>query len=160
MVVVSTSLSLDFRPHGDFVGQTREFVHDLYRRLLVDHDEADRIALTTHELLENLVKYADDGPSSVEIRLQRQEGQDYVGIETRNSTTPERISELRDLLDRIVDSEDPIALYDDLIASSIERPGSGLGLARIRAEADMKLAYSIEGNEVTIRAEAPVSTRE
>lgn len=159
MLLASTSLSLDFRPHGEFVSQTREFVHDLYRRLLSDPDEADRVALTTHELLENLVKYADDGPSSVNIALRRDDDGTTVGIETRNSIAPERLTDLRDLLDRIVDSENPIGFYDELIASSVDRSGSGLGLARIRAEADMTLAYSIDGNQVTIRAEAPVSTK-
>ena len=54
-----------------------------------------------------------------------------------------------------------MALYDRMIARSTTRSfGSGLGLARIRAEAEMNLSYSLRGDEVTITAEARVRVKQ
>ena len=57
-------------------------------------------------------------------------------------------------------AEDPVVYYDQLIAESAPRSGgSGLGLARIRAEGELDLDFAIDGNELTISARAPIARR-
>jgi hypothetical protein len=152
------SLCLEFRPHVELVTRAREFVTDFYEQLLTDADAVSRLALATHELLENVVKYSSDGRSHFEIELFESNGESVVRIRARNRTTPERVVELRRLVDEIAGSSDPIQMYQRFMRRSAQREdgGSGLGLARIRAEAEMTVRCDVLGDEVTIVVEGPV----
>ena len=155
----AAALRLDFRHRKDLPSKTRRYLFDVLKRVLASEDEADRMALAAHELIENLVKYSNDASSSLEIDVQEREGATHVTVRTRNSVAPERLRDLEDMLSSVATAPDPVAIYDKLLASSPNRKGSGLGLARIRAEADMKLSYAVEGEEVTILAESVVLVR-
>jgi len=161
--VVSTvgpAISLDFEARGKLISTTSRFVRDFYDSMLVDPDATSRVLLTAHELLENTAKYSSDGLTHMQVGVAEREGKNYVQIQTRNRASPARLSELSRFLDEISESEDPVALYYRFIARSAERSeASGLGLARIRAEGEMDLAYSVLGDEVTIVAEAPVALK-
>ena len=149
------SLVLDFRPAKSIVTMTREYLDTLYAGLLSDPDETYRLTLTVHELLENVIKYAGVGPRHLRVGLRSENGSTHVQVETRNSSSTEGIATLQRLFLDFAASPDALTIYDQLLATSFQREGSGLGLARIRAEADMRLACEIDGNDVTIRAEAP-----
>jgi hypothetical protein len=82
-----------------------------------------------------------------------------VSIRTRNRAAPEQVEALRRTLERVSQAPDPVAVYDELVRTSPERPGSGLGFARIRAEAEMHLEYSVNDDEVTIVAESMMPVR-
>jgi hypothetical protein len=136
-------------------------VKDFYEGLLADPDLTSRVALTTHELLENTAKYSSDGVTHMQVAVSEREGQCYVQIRTRNRVTPDRLAELTQFIDEISAAPDPVALYYEFIARTAERPeGSGLGLARIRAEGEMELAYTVEEDQVTIVAEASAQLKE
>jgi anti-sigma regulatory factor (Ser/Thr protein kinase) len=152
----TTCFSLDFHPAMRLVSRTRQYLDAFYGELLSDPDETYRLTLTVHELLENLVKYSVESRSQLLVGLREDAGQTYARVETRNSSSPQRIADLQQLLEGFSTAPDAITAYDALLASSIDRDGSGLGLARIRAEAGMRLECDISGNEVTIRAEIPV----
>jgi hypothetical protein len=152
------SLCLEFRPYVELITRAREFVTDFYEQLLTDADAVSRVALATHELLENVVKYSSDGRSHFEIELFEQNGESIVRIRARNRTTPERALELRRLIDEIEGNSDPFQMYQQFMRRSAQRQdgGSGLGLARIRAEAEMSVRCDVAGDEVTIVVEGPV----
>lgn len=123
---------------------------------MTDPDETYRISLTAYELIENVVKYSTEGPSKVAVGLSEDAGQVYASVETSNRSTPDAITTLRGLVERLGQAADPHDVYGELIASCPQREGSGLGLARICAEAGMGLSLSVDGDEVTIRARAPM----
>ena len=82
-------------------------------------------------------------------------------VRASNETTPERLQEVEGRLRELAEAEDPVALYDRLIMETAPRTDvSGLGLARIRAEGELNIDYSIEGNALTVTVHAPVTTRE
>jgi hypothetical protein len=58
-------------------------------------------------------------------------------------------------LDEVVGAEDPLTMYNRLVRRAAKRTdgGSGLGLGRIRAEADLALSYAIDGDTVAVTAE-------
>lgn len=144
---------LTFRPNIKLVSTVRRFIGDFYRRILNDVDLSSRLALATHELLENAVAYAAEQETSIRIEI---EG-DQLIIKTWNRTTAERMASLKKRIDNLREIEDADTYYQQMLVSSLKQTDtSGLGLARIRAEADMKLSYEIEGDKVCIRASAPI----
>jgi hypothetical protein len=156
-VSVRAAIRLDFVPEMRLIWRTSRYVRDFYGNVLADPDACARVMLTAHELLENAAKYSADGHGQLEIDVYERDGQAYVRIATCNLATAERLTELRRFFDESGRTPDPIALYDQMIARTAQRTdGSGLGLARIRAEGEMTLSHVVEGDTVTIVAETPV----
>ena len=157
---IRASLRLDGPPPARVIAATRQFLQSIYEDLLDDPDTSSRVALAAHELLENLAKYSSGGDMDLEVSIVRRDQQDFVRIRTRNRSSPEQLAALTRTLDEIRAARDPLSGYLDFIARSAQSDlGSGLGLARIRAEADMSLQYDITGTEVTVVAETSVPTR-
>lgn len=130
--------------------------------LVMDNkDTAWRFHMAAQELAENVTKYATSKDVSLEVEMTSLDGVNVMRVTSRNETTPERLLETARRLDAIKNAEDPVALYDRLVRESAPVPGiSGLGLARIRAESDLLVDYSIEGTELSITVHSPVNLRE
>jgi anti-sigma regulatory factor (Ser/Thr protein kinase) len=152
----SSLLELAFSPSLGLIGRVRHFVSDFYEESLGDPDATSRIAMASHELLENAITYASHRLAHIRIVVEREEGGGAsVTIETRNRTFPANLDTVRATLDELALSDDAMDAYQALLERSFRRgAGSGLGLGRVYAEADMKLSYEITGDEITIRAQA------
>lgn len=140
---------LVLKPDIGVVSTIRRFTNDLYQRVL-DRGLAARLALATHEVLENAISYSNGRETELRIDI---EG-DEVNLRTWNHADPERIEAIKDGIDHLMAAPDPDAYYQERITVSYQRTdgGSGLGLARIRNEADMSLSYEIDRDRVCIRA--------
>ena len=154
------AIQFDYRPRVRVIASARALVTELCDQVLVDPEATSRIALTAHEMMENVAKYSAGGRSSVQVELSQREGRSYVQVCTKNRASPDQVARLRSLIGEVGRASDPIAHYDAVIARSARAAGSGLGLARIRAEAEMSLAMSVEGDEVTISAETTVHSKD
>ena len=140
------------------VSVIRRFVEEIAERLGADDDLSSRVALTAHELLENVAKYGvgAQGVLTLETRAEG-EGRRLI-LTVTNKTMAGHIDRLRQTFRAMDGAEDAFAYYFHLMNSSaVDEPG-GLGLARIPAEADMRLALSLVGDEVTISAASGVFT--
>ncbi|MBX3223880.1 MAG: hypothetical protein KF795_25430 [Labilithrix sp.] len=146
---------LRFAPNVALVSTVRRFVSDFYVELLKDADASHRLGMATHEMLENAVHYSSDQRSELVVSLHRVNEQFLVTIRTTNRASDERLSKVRSALDEVVTAPDPTDLYNRLVRRAAKRTdgGSGLGLGRIRAEADLALSYSIEGDTLVLTAE-------
>lgn len=144
---------LRFEPTVALVSTVRRFVSDFYAQVL-DPEIADGLGMAAHEMLENAAAYSHDRKSEVTIALRNAGPQVDVTIRTKNRASPERLELVRKALDEVVSAPDPSALYIALMRRSAKRKdgGSGLGLGRIRAEADLSLDYLIEGDLLTLTA--------
>ncbi|HEY5922084.1 MAG TPA: DUF6272 family protein [Kofleriaceae bacterium] len=144
---------LVFRPNIKLVSTVRRFTGEFYRRVLVDQELASRLALATHELLENAVAYANDAETAIRIEI---EG-DLLSVKTWNRAAQDRVNDIRSSIDEVMAAPDPDAYYQSqMTAASKRKEGSGLGLARIRHEAEMNLSYEIENDKVCVRAVAKI----
>lgn len=149
---------LSFQRRPELVSIVRRFVSDFYDRTLSDPDASSRIALATHELLENAVKYARDGQAKVRIEVRAKGSSAHVKIRTRNCAAPEDTAYIERTITEMRGSSDPNLYYLDVIRRNARRTeGSGLGLARIHAEAEMEVSVKCGRNgTVTVIAETDV----
>lgn len=144
---------LAFRPNITLVSTVRRFIGEFYRRLLTDQEVGARLALATHELLENAVAYATSDDTEIRIEVV----DDQLVIKTWNRTLPERIANLQVALDEMNSAPDADLYYQQMLLRTAKRTeGSGLGLARIRAECEMKLGFELMHDRVCMMATTPL----
>ncbi len=150
-------VELRFRPNVQLISTVRRFVSDFYEYALIDADTVSRLALATHELLENAVRNTANQESRVCIAVEAMGGVNRVVIRTWNTTAPANVEILKRIFKEMNASKDPFDYYQTLMKKTARQPeGSGLGLARIRCEAEMALTLEINGEEVCISATAIV----
>lgn len=148
-------LELSFRPTVATICSARRFVSSFYEPLLGDADAASRVALAAHELLENALKYSTDGETVMRVAVSSSERPSSVTVETVNRIAPERREGLDAAFDEMKRCGDASEHYQRAMHRTRKRrDGSGLGLARIWAEAEMRLERAYEGAFVRITAVA------
>jgi anti-sigma regulatory factor (Ser/Thr protein kinase) len=146
-----THCELTFSPNVELISVVRRFVSAFYDQVLQDRDASSRLAVATHELLENACKYSCDGQTT--IRLEITEGRRYARILLSNRAPPERVADIRARFDEMNSFPDADAYYQAMMGRSMKsESGSGLGLARIRAEAEMTLALTSDADRLCIVA--------
>ncbi len=147
---------LTFQPTIPLVTVIRRTVTSIFDRVLGDRERSARLALATHELLENVVRHSTDGQTTLQIHSS-EDTRGRVTIETRNKARREDITDLTAQALAMA-TADPEVFYLELM---VERADSaddgGLGIARIRAEADMLVDVYDEGEYVRIVASMPLS---
>jgi anti-sigma regulatory factor (Ser/Thr protein kinase) len=147
--------ALSFSPNVSLVSTVRRFVGDFYRQIISNQEITSQLAVATHELLDNAVLYSHDGNSSIRVGVRIEPNGTRVTIDTRNRASADNIGSVRKSLDALAAAPDASAHYQALMRSSANRAdGSGLGLARVRAEADMAIKYEIEDDWVHLHASA------
>ena len=153
---------LSFSPNLNLISTVRRFVAEFYERILGDARMTSRLVVSTHELLENAVRYSVDGQSTIRISVEAAEPSTAeVSIETRNRTTPEAIATLRNLLAEMHAAPERDAFYQTLLRrNALRDDGSGLGLGRIFAESEMDLSCEFESDLVRLRAVAHFPLKE
>jgi hypothetical protein len=145
------SFSLVFRPSIYLISLVRQFVENFYAKVIGDPNVVSRLALTTHELLENAAKYSSDGSTSLYVEVDPKNGS--VLVRTANPATATEIDSLRRWFAEIAAGTAP-ALYAEMMRRSAARKlgSGGLGIARIWAEGEMEMELGVEGDIVQIVA--------
>ncbi len=155
-----THIELEFKPNLELIAVVRRFVSDFYDQLLRDPDAVSRVALTTHELLENAVRHAEGGETTLNIAIERGAQTHMLTIRMTNRASIGKRESLAAVFADMQSASDPFEHYCSVMRKNARRTdGSGLGLARIRAEADMVLQYDVNGDTVVITATTPVALR-
>ncbi|MES1175774.1 MAG: hypothetical protein ABUL62_15745 [Myxococcales bacterium] len=147
------SFTLWFQPQAAQIGSLRGALSDLCKPYL-DPEQLSRVLLAAHELLENIVKYSADGSAEFHAALEASDDRLRVRLRTKNRASDERLADARWRLDALGAAPDPVAHYDELIRESAgRRDVSGLGLARIPAESELRLLYVVEQDWLVLTAE-------
>ncbi|MDX2092974.1 MAG: ATP-binding protein [Kofleriaceae bacterium] len=142
-------VELNFRPNVQLVSVVRRFVSEFYQRTLSDPDGTSRVALATHELLENAVKYSKDGETTIRIEVTSGGEPREISILLRNRAEEAHVAKIREIVEGVASAPDALAYYQKLIVSKARvKEGSGLGLARICAEGEMKVALRVHDGDV------------
>jgi len=151
-VVSPASFSMHFAPTTVLISVVRRFVRALYGRLLVDGELSSQLALTTHELLENAVKYSVDDEASLSVDVVRKESCLQISVRTRNRASPHHAERLQKIIGEVQQTDDLFTYFQEMIQQTIGRSESGLGLARIACETEMSLRLESDGDTMDIIA--------
>lgn len=151
--VTPASFSMRFTPTTVLISVVRRFVRALYERLLADSELSSQLALTTHELLENAVKYSSDDEASLAVDVVREANRYLITIRTTNRTTPAHVERLQKIIDELKSADDLFAYFQQVMHETINREDSGLGLARIACETDMSLRLEVHDDSIDIIAD-------
>jgi anti-sigma regulatory factor (Ser/Thr protein kinase) len=152
-----THCELTFSPNVELISVVRRFVSAFYDQVLHDKDTSSRLAVATHELLENACKYSCDGHTT--LRIEVVDGHRRARILLSNRATPERMADIQARFAEMSAFPDPDAYYQEMMARSMKNEGgSGLGLARIRAEAEMTLALTSSADRLCIVAHTHIGS--
>jgi two-component sensor histidine kinase len=145
------NFGLQLQPQPRMVSVVRRFVEESFEKLVGDPEAVHRVSLAVHELLENAAKYAIGDQTGLTVCFDGKGA--GASIRLTNQTTPEHIARLRACIEAIQAAAEPFVHYQNLMRKTygVEEE-SGLGLARIRAEGELKLSLEIRGNMVTIVA--------
>src|SRR5690606_42034916 len=105
----------------------------------------------------NLIKYSSGPEVSLKAELIASEGNAILQLMAKNHSTEAQLAAVEERLRELTAADDPVELYDRLIRETAQlEEGSGLGLARIRAEGELDVDYAIVGTELTISVRASV----
>lgn len=127
------------------VSRVRRFVASFFGRMLSDREGIDRVALATHELLENAIQYCHGGETQLEIGIFEADAKLLVVIKTKNRAGAEDAEVLRRTLDELSAAGDPFEKYQEAMRRSLqEHDTSRLGLARLHAEAGVTMMVETE----------------
>lgn len=151
------AIRMEFTPTATLIAHVRNFVSDFYRSVIEDPDTASRVALATHELLENAAKYSTDGRASLVIQLGQTAASRSATIHLQNRTSAANIDRATAVLRALASSDDPFALYQqEMRRTARTAEGSGLGLMRVGVEGEMQLRWITEGDSFEIIAETRI----
>jgi hypothetical protein len=145
---------LNFRPNFALVTVVRRFVTEFNKRFLSDTDSS-RVALATHELLENAVKFSRDGATTIRMEIvPTQSRARRLRIVLKNRAAPEHITAVQRILSGVTEARSAPVYYQRLLVerSRVKDGSGGLGLARICAEGEMDVRCIVDGDALTIEA--------
>jgi|SRR6187399_1201949 len=154
------AVTLTALPNSRLVAALSALVAEFCQGLVADPAVVARFYMAAQELAENLVKYS----VGREVRLAASLTGTHQNAELRlcatNRSTARQLDAVERCLTALVEARDPTQYYDSLIrASAPKSEGSGLGLARLRAEGELTVDYSIDGDQLTITVHASVEPR-
>lgn len=153
-MAVTPYFELNFRPNFALVTVVRRFVAEFNKRFLNEPDSS-RVALATHELLENAVKFSEDGATTIRMEmLEVPAVSTRVRVALRNRASLAHIASVKRILAGIAEAGSAGKFYQQLLVqrAKVMDGSGGLGLARICAEADMDVTCIVEGDVIAIDA--------
>jgi hypothetical protein len=146
-------IALDVSPSPEVISALRHFIEEYLERTVHDADITARVTMAAHELLENAIQGSIGPRIDLRMGITVRNPDIRVIIETKNEALRDEHDVARALIDELSNAVDANDQYLDLMKRSLARKqGSGLGLGRIRSEAQMSLTCAMAGKFTTIRA--------
>ena len=147
-------LMLRMKPPWVFVDEIRRFVESFCACACPGQSREAQIALAVHELMQNAIPQA--GGDDVDLTLQVDPTANRIEIAVSNPCSDDQFHELQARVERLNAEPDALRSYLKAMTEAPATTRGGLGLARIRFEAQLELAVLREGRRVTVLARGPL----
>jgi anti-sigma regulatory factor (Ser/Thr protein kinase) len=147
-------LMIRMRPPWVFVDEIRRFVESFCACASPGRNREAQVALAVHELMQNAIPQARG--AEVDLTLQVDVPGDRVQITVSNPCSDDAYRELLGRLEQLNAEPDALRGYLKAMQESPTAHRGGLGLARVRFEAQLDLTVIREGQRVTILARGPL----
>jgi anti-sigma regulatory factor (Ser/Thr protein kinase) len=141
-------------PPWVFIEELRRFTQSFCACACADHGRETQLALAVHELMQNAVPQAHG--EDVELALELSRERDLVAIRVSNRCDDEDYQALRDRVERMNREPDALEHYVRIMRESSYPGRGGLGLARVRFEAQLELSVRREAGRVVVEATGPL----
>jgi anti-sigma regulatory factor (Ser/Thr protein kinase) len=134
----------------------REFGSFFTRTTFDNQDLGDRVAMAIHELTENAIKYSHQSDEA-ELELSVHHDGRVIELSVANTPIDENVPVLRESFERATSGPAETAYLDAMRrAATLPSGQSGLGLARIRQEAQLELELGVEDSLVRVTARGEI----
>jgi len=152
------SFRIHIEPEWNVIKQIKERISSDSELEGAGQDFREAALLAAIELVENGLKYSDDGEQELPVEFSLDTGDGVCEISVTNfSSNDKNRTALFATVERIQKS-DPFSLYVERLEQVKENPDgfSRMGLIRIAYEAEFELEAKAEGDWVTIQARRPL----
>ncbi|ACG72202.1 putative anti-sigma regulatory factor (serine/threonine protein kinase) [Anaeromyxobacter sp. K] len=143
-------LTLRMKPPWVFIDEIRRFVESFCACAGTTDNREAQLALAVHELMQNAVPNSHD--DDVELTLEVEPEADRVAVAVTNRCTEAEYHALEERVARMNGEPDALRHYLQAMHDTPTAQRGGLGLARVRFEAQLELSVSRAGGRMTVHA--------
>lgn len=143
-------LAIRMQPPWVFIDELRRFVQSFCACACPGQGREEQVALAVHELMQNAAPRA--GERSVELVLEVMPAEDLVRVSVSNPCDAEEYAVLAERLARMAAEPDALKFYVATMRETPTNTRGGLGLARVRFEAQLELSAAWVDGRVTVVA--------
>jgi anti-sigma regulatory factor (Ser/Thr protein kinase) len=147
-------LTLRMRPPWVFIDEIRRFVESFCACACPHENREAQLALAVHELMQNAIASSHD--EDVELTLEVDPPVDRVAVTVSNHGTEQEYQALRERIERMNHEPDALKHYLKAMTETPVSSRGGLGLARVRFEAQLELSVARSGGRMSVFASGPL----
>ena len=147
-------LLIRMSPPWVFIDELRRFTESFCACACPGQDREAQVALAVHELMQNAVPHSFG--EEVELQLEVSRERDIVAIKVSNRCSDEDYERLRERIQKMNDEPDALAHYVKMMRENPANTRGGLGLARVRFEAQLEISVRREAGRVVVEAFGPL----
>lgn len=148
-------LFIRMNPPWVFIDEIRRFVESFCACAALGPDREAQVALAVHELMQNAVPHARGQEVELDLEVDPRLGR--VTVRVTNDCPEEEYAALRDRVDAMYREPDALRDYLRMMKEQPSTARGGLGLARVRFEAQMDIrVVRRPPTRVTVEAEGPL----
>ncbi len=151
---VPIQLLVRMSPPWVFIDELRRFTESFCACACPGQDREAQVALAVHELMQNAIPHAHG--EEVELMLEVSRERDIVAIRVSNRCSDEDYESLRDRIERMNREPDALAHYVQTMRENPAATRGGLGLARVRFEAQLEISVRREAGRAIVEACGPL----
>lgn len=143
-------LMLRMKPPWVFIDEIRRFVESFCACAATGANRESQLALAVHELMQNAVPHSHE--EEVELTLEVEPEVDRVAVSVSNACTDVEFNALAERIQKMNREPDALQHYLRAMKDTPVHTRGGLGLARIRFEAQLELSVSRSWGRLTVHA--------
>jgi anti-sigma regulatory factor (Ser/Thr protein kinase) len=147
-------LLIRMSPPWVFIDELRRFTESFCACACPGQDREAQVALAVHELMQNAVPHAHG--EEVELMLEVSRERDVIAIRVSNRCSDEDFLMLRERIEKMNTEPDALAHYVKMMRENPANTRGGLGLARVRFEAQLEISVRREAGRAIVEACGPL----